>query len=126
MVDYYPLTDQVIAQILGQRLRALRLRRNRTQAELAAATTLSLGTLKALETGKGKLESLIAVLRELGALEALDAFLPEPRLSPLDLAKRQGRERRRASVRRRAHPEAHAPAGRQAVKGSGTGEDEPW
>ncbi len=126
MVDYYPLTDQAIAQLLGQRLRALRLRRNRTQAELAAATTLSLGTLKALETGKGKLESLIAVLRELGALEALDAFLPEPRLSPLDLAKRQGRKRCRASGRRRAHPEAHAPAGRQAVKGLEPGEEEPW
>lgn len=101
-MDYYSVTDQAITQLLGERVRALRLRRNRTQTELAAATTLSLGTVKALEAGRGKLENLVAVLRELGALESLDAFLPEPGPSPLDLARRKGRTRQRASGRRKA------------------------
>lgn len=96
-VDYYPLSDQAIAQLLGQRLRALRLRKNRSQEELAAATTLSVSTIKALETGRGKMENFIVVLRELNALEAFDGFIPEPAASPLELAKRRAKERRRAA-----------------------------
>ncbi len=94
---YAALTDQEIARRLGQRVRALRLRHNRAQEELAARAAVSTGTLKALEAGRGKLKTLIAVLRELDALDALDAFLPEPAVSPLQLARRQGRRRRRAS-----------------------------
>ncbi len=97
LTDYYAQSDQAIAQDLGRRLRALRLRKNRTQKELADSAVLGIGTVKALETGKGKLETVIAVLRELGALEALDSFIPEPAVSPLELARRQGRPRRRAS-----------------------------
>jgi transcriptional regulator with XRE-family HTH domain len=96
-MDYYALSDGRVSQLLGERLRALRLRKNRTQEELAATTALSLSTIKALETGKGKLANLIAVLRELDALDSLDAFIPAPGISPMELAKRQGRERRRAT-----------------------------
>lgn len=96
-MDYYALSDGAIAQLLGQRLRGLRLRNNRTQEEIASATALSLSTIKALEMGKGKLVNFISVLRELGALESLDAMIPEPGMSPLELAKRRGQARRRAS-----------------------------
>jgi hypothetical protein len=54
-----------------------------------------------LERGKGcGLSSLIEILRALRKLDQLDAFLPDPGISPLQLAKLRGRERQRASGRR--------------------------
>lgn len=100
MTSAYSLSDREVARRLGERIRALRLRRNRTQAEVAAATTLSLGTIQALEAGEGKLVNLVAVLRELGALDSLDALLAGPQASPLELARRRGRPRVRATGRR--------------------------
>ncbi|WP_297447033.1 helix-turn-helix transcriptional regulator [Acidiferrobacter sp.] len=90
------LSDRAIAARLGGRLRALRLRHNRTQEDVAACAAVSLGTLKALEAGRGKLETLIAILRELDALAGVEGFLPEPPASPLMLA-HVARGRRRAS-----------------------------
>jgi transcriptional regulator with XRE-family HTH domain len=94
------MTDKAIAAELGKRFRTLRLRHNITQAELSERTLLSLNVIKALESGKAKLGSMIAVLRELDALEKLDEFLPEPGVSPLQLAKMKGRQRQRASGKR--------------------------
>jgi putative transcriptional regulator len=99
-IDFYTLSDKGIERELGQRFRALRLQRNVTQQELAEATTLSLNTIKALEAGRGKLATVVAVLRELGALEQLDQFIPATPISPLQLAKLQGRTRERASGKR--------------------------
>lgn len=99
-MDLYTLSDSVIAQQLGARLKAIRLQRNVTQRELADAATLSLNTIKALEDGRGKLATLIAVLRELGSLEQLDSLLPAVLVSPLQLARMHGRERQRASGKR--------------------------
>ena len=100
-MDLYAMTDKSIAAELGQRIRSLRLRNNVTQQQLAEATSLSLNSIKSLEAGKAKLSTLIAVLRELGALQELDNFIPEPGISPLQLAKMQGKKRQRASGR---HP----------------------
>jgi len=99
-MDLYSLSDKGIEEELGSRLRALRLRKNVTQKALAEATTLSLNTIKSLEAGRGKLSSLIAVLRELGALDNLNSFIPEPKISPIQLAKMQGKGRERASGER--------------------------
>jgi len=96
-MDFYSMTDKGIAAEIGGRLRSLRLRRNLTQQQLSEATMLSLNTIKSLESGKGKVSSLIAVLRELGAVDALDGFIPEAQVSPLQLAKSQGKKRQRAS-----------------------------
>jgi hypothetical protein len=46
--------------------------------------------------------TLLGVLRALGRLENLDAFLPDPGPSPIQLAKLQGKERQRASGPREA------------------------
>lgn len=91
------MSDKAIEAELGQRIKALRLRRNITQQALAEATALSLNTIKALEMGKGKLASVIAVLRELGALQELDNFIPASTISPLQLARMQGKVRQRAT-----------------------------
>ena len=89
-MDFYTLSDKAILEALGGRLRALRLRNNITQQALAEATRLSLNTIKSLEVGGGKLSTLIAVLRELGALDQLDHFIPDAPMSPIQLAKMQG------------------------------------
>ncbi len=99
-MDFYSLSDRGVEEELGNRFKALRLRKNITQKELAEATALSLNTIKSLESGRGKLSTLIAVLRELGALDHLDSFIPQPTISPLQLAKMQGKARERASGER--------------------------
>ena len=100
LMDFYGLSDKGIEQELGNRVKALRLRNNITQKDLAEATMLSLNSIKALESGRGKLSTIIAVLRELGALDNLDNFIPEVSISPIQLAKRQGKIRERATGER--------------------------
>lgn len=96
-MDFYSMTDKAIGAEIGGRLKALRLRRNLTQQQVAEAAAVSLNVVKTLEGGKGKLSSLIAVLRELEALDGLDQFLKEEQISPLQLAKQQGKKRKRAT-----------------------------
>jgi len=108
-MDFYALSDKAIEQELGSRLKALRLQRNTTQKQLAEATTLSLNSIKSLESGRGKLSTLIAVLRELQALDDLDNFIPEITISPIQLAKMQGQVRQRASGERVKSPAKDEP-----------------
>ena len=91
------LSDKAIKQALGGRFRALRLSNNVTQQELAASTALSLNTIKALETGSGKLSTAVAVLRALGALDHLDIFIPATSACPPLPEKKPARPRQRAS-----------------------------
>ena len=91
------MTDKGVAEEIGGRLRSLRLRKNMTQQELAGRVMVSLNSIKALEKGNGKLTTMIAVLREMGALNTLDAFVPPPQVSPLQLAARKGKIRQRAT-----------------------------
>lgn len=103
-MDFYSLSDKGIEQELGNRIKALRLRKNLTQKELAESATLSINTIKSLELGNGKLANLIAVLRELEALEQLTHFIPESTISPMQLAKMHGKVRQRASGERTKKP----------------------
>ncbi len=91
-MDYYSLSDSAIVAEIGARIRALRLRRNVTQQALAEAAGLSETAIKGLESGRGRLSTLIAVLRELSALDHLDQFIPEITVSPLQLARRRTKE----------------------------------
>ncbi len=96
-MDYHSMSNDAIAAELGSRIKARRLNANITQALLAEKSGLSLTTIKNIERGKGKLVSIIAVLRELFELDALTAFLPPVGESPLQLSRRQGKMRQRAS-----------------------------
>jgi putative transcriptional regulator len=97
IMDFYSMTDKALEADIGARIKTLRLRRNRTQRQVADAAAVSLNVIKALESGRGQLSSLIAVLRELEALDHLDQFLPMPEVSPLQLARHQGKKRQRAT-----------------------------
>lgn len=90
-------TDEEITHEIGRRLSAYRLQQNLTQQEMAVLTGLNQKTISHAEAGKDpRLSTIIKILRALGRLEALDAFLPKPGISPLMLVKMAGRERRRA------------------------------
>ncbi|MBE9549644.1 MAG: helix-turn-helix transcriptional regulator [Proteobacteria bacterium] len=86
IIDYYIVSDTTILKELGARLRKLRLRKNITQEDLAERSLLSVGTIKSLEAGNGKLSTLVAILRELSALDQLNQFIPPVNISPLKMA----------------------------------------
>lgn len=99
-MDYYAMTDIGVAKEIGNRVRELRLRKNLTQLQLANAICVSRPTIDQLEKGNAKISTLIAVLRELNQLDALDMFLPEIPISPMQLAQQQGKKRVRAAGKR--------------------------
>lgn len=72
---------------LGEQIRAERLRKNMTMADLALKAGVSDQTIRALEAGKGgRIESLIRVVVALGRAAWLDAFRPPVKISPLQIA----------------------------------------
>ena len=95
-------TTEEILRELGQRIARYRLQQNRTLADVAAAAGVGVRTEKRAEAGeRPTLETVIRLLRALGRLDTLNAFLPVPLVSPLQLADLGGRQRRRASTPRR-------------------------
>jgi putative transcriptional regulator len=97
-------SDKAAVALIGERTHRERLNQNLTQEALAERAGVGVRTVRHLEGGKPTtLETLIRVLRALGKLGTLDAFLPEPGISPLQLAKLKGRERQRAGTRRHTH-----------------------
>lgn len=57
---------------IGDRCKCLRLNKNITQEELAEACSLALGTIKAAERGKVKLENMLKIMLVLGETTFLD------------------------------------------------------
>ena len=91
------ISDQEILTSIGNFIHDLRLKSNITQKMLASRAGVSINSIKALESGCGKLSVFVIVLRELNALEYLDDFIKTPEVSPLQLAKLHGKQRQRAS-----------------------------
>lgn len=107
-MDYVGMSDEQILSELGQRIAQLRLNRNLRQEELALEAGISRKTLSRAENGHPvDTANLIRILRALGQLGQLDALLPPPEISPVALARLQGRQRQRASGSR-DNPREHA------------------
>ncbi len=86
---------------LGGRLARVRLARNLTQPELAREAGVGARTVARIESGESThMTSLVRVLRALGLLGNVDALVPPPTPSPLELLRRQGKVRQRATGRR--------------------------
>lgn len=97
-MDMVTMSDREVVREIGRRLRRRRLERNWSQEQIAERAGLSRLTLAKLEKGTPtSLLTLIQILRALDAIEELDGFLPDPGISPLELARMKGRERQRAS-----------------------------
>ena len=100
-MDYQTMSDMAILGEIGRRIRRERLNRNLTQAQLAEEAGIGRRTLQKAEEGNvTTVETLVALLRGLGLLSQLDCLLPEPSHSPVQLARRKGRKRERATGKR--------------------------
>jgi transcriptional regulator with XRE-family HTH domain len=87
---------------LGQQFRALRIRREIVQKDLAEKAGVSLSALRSLETGRGvSLKTMLGVLRALGRTEFLDALVPEPSVSPMQMLRATKGARQRAYAPRK-------------------------
>lgn len=82
---------------LGRQIRALRLRRNLDQRQLADQAGIALNAVKNLESGKGAtLRSLARALRVLNRVDWLHALAPQVSISPVQMLKAKA-PRQRAS-----------------------------
>lgn len=79
----YTLSDSDIVKKISAKVKAMRLRQNIPQTDLAEQTDLSLSTIKRMEDGEIKnFESLIRVMRILGNLDILAPLVEQEQLSP--------------------------------------------
>ena len=86
---------------IGRQVRELRLRADRTQAELARDANVSESSLRALERGRGStLATLAAVVRALARTDWLDSLSPPVTVSPMAML--ADRNRQTAAQRQRA------------------------
>jgi len=96
-MDWYEMSNPAVMQLIGQRIKEIRLRKNMTQQEIATRAGISALSVVNLEKGKYvSLSILIPILRELRHLDKFDFLLPEPPVSPILLKKLQGKKRQRA------------------------------
>ncbi len=83
-------------KVIGDRVRYHRIQAEHTQIELAEMAAVSVDTLASLEKGKSiSTENFCRILKVLGLEEGLISSLPKKVISPLDLQKLQGKERKR-------------------------------
>lgn len=99
------MTASALAEEIGERLKQARLNRDLTQADVAVLAGVARKTVLNAEKGKVQLDILIAIMMALELTGQLDLFLPKQEISPLQLAKLQGKKRQRASRQRRAPDE---------------------
>ena len=95
------ITPLALAEEVGERLKQARLNRDLTQSDVAELAGVARKTVLNAEKGKVQLERLMAILMALDLTDQLDLFLPKQEISPLQLAKLQGKKRQRASGQRR-------------------------
>lgn len=94
------MTATALAEEIGERLKQARLNRNLTQSEVAELAGIARKTVLNAEKGKAQLDIMIAILMALDLTQQIDLFLPKQEISPLQLAKLQGKKRQRASGQR--------------------------
>jgi transcriptional regulator with XRE-family HTH domain len=93
-------SDEAHLAELGRRLAQVRIEKNLTQAELAFQAGVGKRTLERLEAGRSiQLAGFLRILRVLDLIDGLERLVPEIGPSPMDLLRRQGKQRRRASRR---------------------------
>ncbi|MET0070562.1 MAG: helix-turn-helix domain-containing protein [Candidatus Thiodiazotropha sp.] len=97
------LSDEAVLQTIGQRLQQRRIELQLTQAAVAEQAGIAKRTVERIESGaSAQMSSMIRLLRVLDMLPGLDLLFPERVQRPMDLLKRKGKVRVRASSRSEA------------------------
>lgn len=96
------LSDSVILNRMGERLKSLRLKQNITQESLGESANVSLSVVKKVEKGEIRsFDVLLRLLRTLGKLDVLLPLVEEEQLSPSEyynlVNKAEVHQRKRAS-----------------------------
>jgi len=99
-IDKYWNSESDIATLkrMGEFIRYHRLQQNKTQGQLAKEAGINRTTLVEFEQGRrSNTMTLVQLLRALNQLHVLTSFQISKQLSPLQLAKLEQKERKRAS-----------------------------
>jgi transcriptional regulator with XRE-family HTH domain len=97
-IDFSVLSSSAIAATLCKRLEEIRLSKDISQARLAKEAGVSRSTMTRIADGKSiSLDSFIRVMQALGMTDHLATLLPDPAVRPVERAKHDGAQRRRAS-----------------------------
>ena len=96
------LTDGAILTGIGERIAHRRIEQQFTQADLAKQAGVAKRTVERIEAGaSAQMSSIIRIFRVLDLLQNLDRMLPETGPGPMELLKRKGKVRQRASSSRK-------------------------
>ena len=96
------LTDGAILAGIGERIAHRRIEQQFTQADLAQQAGVAKRTVERIEAGaSAQMSSIIRIFRVLDLLQNLDRMLPETGPGPMELLKRKGKVRQRASSSRK-------------------------
>ncbi|MEZ9949958.1 hypothetical protein BCV02_01200 [Vibrio breoganii] len=109
-MNYSQMSADALTKIIGERLRRYRLNKNMSHAQLTEISGLNRQKIARAESGKATLETVVALMIGLEITDHLDAFLPPTPISPIQLAKLKGKERKRASQRRSHYKQRHTEA----------------
>lgn len=100
------LTDDGILTEIGERVTRRRLDLQFTQADVAEQAGVAKRTVERIEAGSSaQMSSMIRILRVLNLLSGLDRIIPKVEPKPMDLLRRKGKVRQRASSSRRTGPD---------------------
>ena len=103
MLDFNLASATEICKQIGQRLRTQRLALLWTQAELAARTGVSTGTVRTLETtGLSSTDTLVRVALSLGLAERLQSLFVLPVQSIAQMEQMEQMDRAEGAPRKRA------------------------
>lgn len=96
------LSDAIILVEIGQRLSQQRIALGLTQADLAEQAGVSKRTVERVESGAStQLATMIRIMRVLNLLDTLNQSIPETGPRPIDLLKMKGKQRQRATSKKR-------------------------
>ena len=99
MIDYF-MTNEALLQYVGKQMQQMRINARLSQQQLAERAGVSRSTVTQVENGKGmKMESIVAMLRVLNKLEVLNNFETQALVSPLLIAKQEGKTPKRIRPR---------------------------
>ena len=96
-ISWAEYSDKALIETMGNFVKKNRLQQNKTQAQIAKAAGVNRWTLSQLENGQPvTMLSFIQILRALDLLNIMDAFTIDKQISPIQLAKYEQMQRKRA------------------------------